>query len=435
MEKERKIRILSIGALLVAIIGLTVAFAAMSRTLIINGTATVDSAKWDIHFENPLLKSKKGDAREVSAPVISEDGGDLTLKVGLRKPQDEIVYNVDVVNDGDIDAEITKIDYPELSEEHDKIIEFEAVYDDGSSIALKQELKVSESKKVKITIRFKDIEDESLLAREAYNIPLTFKIHYTQSGVTNGGEGTPDGGGDVVGGEPDYTLDSNGTILTYNPDKVVYDDEGYLVVPALNSEGKEIKNVNFASFAQKNFIFVEYDDEFGEQVEGYLITDEENFDAIKSILLQEEISEENIFRLGEKNDFPEEIDYHPGYIDILTGQIDEDAIYDEKNNIKINLLNSTHITTIKRDTFIYATITNIIFPSSLQSIESFAFERSNLTGELIIPSSVTYIGTQAFFGSSKLTKITIKRANSDGITLEANWNGNVPYEFNPNYPN
>ena len=144
MEKERKIRILSIGALLVAIIGLTVAFAAMSRTLIINGTATVDSAKWDIHFENPLLKSKKGDAREVEAPVISNEGGDLTLKVGLRKPQDEIVYNVDVVNAGDIDAEITKIDYPELSEEHAKIIEFEAVYDDGSSIALAQELKAGD---------------------------------------------------------------------------------------------------------------------------------------------------------------------------------------------------------------------------------------------------------------------------------------------------
>ena len=249
MEKERKIRILSIGALLVAIIGLTVAFAAMSRTLIINGTATVDSAKWDIHFANPLLKSKKGDAREVSAPEITNNGGDLTLKVGLRKPQDEIVYNVDVENSGDIDAEITKIDYPELSEEHAKIIEFEAVYDDGSSIALAQELKAGDSKKVKITIRFKDIEDESLLASEAYNIPLTFKIHYTQSGVSNGGsEVTPDGGGDVVGGEPDYTLDSNGTILTYNPDKVVYDDEGYLVVPAVNSEGKEIKSVIRSSF-------------------------------------------------------------------------------------------------------------------------------------------------------------------------------------------
>ena len=198
MEKERKIRILSIGALLVAIIGLTVAFAAMSRTLIINGTATIDSAKWDIHFANPLLKSKKGDAREVSAPVISEDGGELTLKVGLRKPQDEIVYNVDVVNSGDIDAEITKIDYPELSEEHAKIIEFEAVYDDGSSIALAQELKASESKKVKITIRFKDVTDESLLASEAYDIPLTFKNHYTQSGVSNGGTVTPDGGGDSV---------------------------------------------------------------------------------------------------------------------------------------------------------------------------------------------------------------------------------------------
>ena len=38
MEKERKIKVLSIVALIVAVLGLTVAFAALSQTLTINGT-------------------------------------------------------------------------------------------------------------------------------------------------------------------------------------------------------------------------------------------------------------------------------------------------------------------------------------------------------------------------------------------------------------
>ena len=52
MEKERRVKALSLVALLITIVGLTVAFAAMSRTLTINGTATMDTARWNIHFAN-----------------------------------------------------------------------------------------------------------------------------------------------------------------------------------------------------------------------------------------------------------------------------------------------------------------------------------------------------------------------------------------------
>lgn len=51
MEKTRKIKIISLCALLVAVLGLTVAFASLSQTLTINGSANMDAASWDIHFE------------------------------------------------------------------------------------------------------------------------------------------------------------------------------------------------------------------------------------------------------------------------------------------------------------------------------------------------------------------------------------------------
>ena len=47
MEKERRIKTLSLVALIVAVLGLTVAFAALSQTLTINGTASINSATWD----------------------------------------------------------------------------------------------------------------------------------------------------------------------------------------------------------------------------------------------------------------------------------------------------------------------------------------------------------------------------------------------------
>ena len=41
MEKTRQIKIISLCALLVAVLGLTVAFASLSQTLTINGSAAV----------------------------------------------------------------------------------------------------------------------------------------------------------------------------------------------------------------------------------------------------------------------------------------------------------------------------------------------------------------------------------------------------------
>ena len=108
MEKQRNTKILSIVALLVAVVGLTVAFAAMSRTLTINGTATMQTATWDIHFEN-LTEAKTGKAVINTSAQIVENNGVAMSKIGdyqvtLTRPGDSVTYTFDVVNAGDINA-------------------------------------------------------------------------------------------------------------------------------------------------------------------------------------------------------------------------------------------------------------------------------------------------------------------------------------------
>ena len=48
MEKERGAKLIAVIALLVAVAGLTIGYAAYSSTLTINGTATVDPADWNV---------------------------------------------------------------------------------------------------------------------------------------------------------------------------------------------------------------------------------------------------------------------------------------------------------------------------------------------------------------------------------------------------
>ena len=112
MEKERKIKVLSLVALIVAVLGLTVAFAALSQTLTINGTASINSATWDIHFEN-LATNVVGDATLKEDPTLNATT--ITgINFTLTKPNDGVAFAFDIVNDGTIDAKIESIEISPL---------------------------------------------------------------------------------------------------------------------------------------------------------------------------------------------------------------------------------------------------------------------------------------------------------------------------------
>lgn len=103
MEKERKIKIMTVISLIVAVLGLTVAFASLSQTLTINGTANVDTASWDIHFENLTGPDITGSASTSGTPSIN-DTTISGLNMSITKPGDSVTYYFDIVNDGTINA-------------------------------------------------------------------------------------------------------------------------------------------------------------------------------------------------------------------------------------------------------------------------------------------------------------------------------------------
>ena len=109
MEKERGAKVIAIVALLIAVVGLTIGYAAYSTTLTIDGTANVDPATWDIHFAyksgDSLTAAKTGNAVENTAPSLASttiSGFDVTLKA----PGDSVTYNFLVVNGGTLPASL-----------------------------------------------------------------------------------------------------------------------------------------------------------------------------------------------------------------------------------------------------------------------------------------------------------------------------------------
>ena len=110
MEKERGAKVIAIVALLIAVVGLTVGYAAYSSTLTINGTANVDPASWKVNFGyktgDSLTGTINGHATENTAPTLADttiSGFDVTLKA----PGDSVTYNFLIKNSGTLNARLS----------------------------------------------------------------------------------------------------------------------------------------------------------------------------------------------------------------------------------------------------------------------------------------------------------------------------------------
>ena len=104
-RNERTSNIILI-VLAVCLIGITVAYATLSQNLNISGVAKVDKTSWNIHFTNVLTPKVEGQATGGKA-VLNDGKTVLTISEGtLSAPGDKIVYTFDVINEGDLPAEV-----------------------------------------------------------------------------------------------------------------------------------------------------------------------------------------------------------------------------------------------------------------------------------------------------------------------------------------
>ncbi len=194
MEKERRIKALAIVVLVIAVIGLSVAFAALSQTLTINGSAYLNATKWGIKFENLSSPIKVGDATVTGEAKINESTyvEIANMNVNLKTPGDSVTYNVDLVNEGTINAKIEKIEKTALTEEQAKYLSFKVIKEDGQE--LNEGYILGKETRIPLTIKIefkKDITKEDL-PKETSEITLSYKINFVQTDekVASGGQGS-----------------------------------------------------------------------------------------------------------------------------------------------------------------------------------------------------------------------------------------------------
>ena len=97
-----------IVVMLVAIVFMAVGYAILSTSLNINGSTAVTS-NWQVEFSDIRTVSLKGGATNKVTPTVSKTTANF--EVDLVQPGDEVTYEIDITNYGDIEAEVKGATY------------------------------------------------------------------------------------------------------------------------------------------------------------------------------------------------------------------------------------------------------------------------------------------------------------------------------------
>ena len=446
MEKERKIRKLALVAVIVAVLGMTIAFAALSQTLNITGTSKMEPAEWGIYFDNLSVATTKGKAKDAGTAQITNNGLTIdNIEVTLSVPGDTVEYTVDLVNSGTINAEIEDFIMPTLTDEQKEIIEFKAIYrEDNKEVSIGDVLPGKTKEPLTIVVRYKDITDASLLPEEAQSIHFSYEIKYIQTDKT---------GIVHAGNTEEYELSKSRYLLksvdvSENGDESVmalfYSDDTITI----QGEGKAKSDLSGDTLKFENTELIPFYKRVIE-ASGY---DASNINSLEDIEIffetipeeeQEEASnklEQNMYLLMYK-DALEELGYENldsiEDVETLMTYMKENGLMDEDGNLtekgeefnnrageKENKLNEVNysadevvleegITNVPKGVYTgNEEITNVKIPSTVTKIEDEAFYDCTGITKVVIPSTVTEIGNSAFQNCTNLEEITISEVSN-----------------------
>ena len=166
IEENRKIMGFYVTIITLCIICITIAYAAGKTVLEIEGSAAVEGANWDIHFEN--LSSTYGGELTYTNPTLT-----LTslsnFTINFEVTGDYVSYIFDVVNDGDIPAKLSTytLKVPSCSASGgvnpsvngcnyiNNFLIQTAAYMDGTPLKAGDYLAPGEKKRIKYTVSYK----------------------------------------------------------------------------------------------------------------------------------------------------------------------------------------------------------------------------------------------------------------------------------------
>lgn len=168
-----------VGLFILVVFGISLGYSRLQTLLTINGNANIPKVSWKVHFKN--LKLSEDSFTNAGANTVSIDDAETTLTytVTLTKPGDKFSFDVDIANDGSLDAILTSIEETGTAES-DYINKPYFNYTVTGLPSDGEELNSGNTKKVTITVEFPDVDDAADLPTEDFTFTKTIKLNYAQ---------------------------------------------------------------------------------------------------------------------------------------------------------------------------------------------------------------------------------------------------------------
>ena len=149
---NRKLQLI-ILLVLVSLVGtMSIAYAVLSTTLNINGTAQVQDASWNVHFDN--VEVNPGSVTTSNTPIII-DSKTIDFSVVLNNPGEFYKFDVDIINDGSI--RYSSEEYKKFIEKNLKGIKLNYIFKENGGVSSARNLGINAAKGKYIT--FVDSDD------------------------------------------------------------------------------------------------------------------------------------------------------------------------------------------------------------------------------------------------------------------------------------
>ena len=190
MRKRRGTRKTAILAILIAVIGLSIGFAALNATLKITANTTLKGTNWSIIFQNVGSAEIVGDAREAAPAQIDENKTGLTLNVefGPAPPETTMIsYTFEVNNAGNVDAELFEDPTIDLGTLDGKVTAtlFDITDSGNEQVTSGAKLAVGETRQYRIILQCVEATNETISTDDVSG-EITVEFAYVQDTTGSG---------------------------------------------------------------------------------------------------------------------------------------------------------------------------------------------------------------------------------------------------------
>ena len=190
-KKKLKRKVLAIA--MIALLLISVGYAALETNLRINGTANIAATSWNVYFTN--IQTTNGSVTPSVAPSVSgTNTTSLNYTITLEEPGDFYEFTVDVVNGGTINAKIAEngVSNTALTQAQDTYVNYTVTYADGTEISAGDKLAkagttvnsvAQDVKTVKVRVEYDSTitpEQLNAMGENDITLDLTFAMQYVQ---------------------------------------------------------------------------------------------------------------------------------------------------------------------------------------------------------------------------------------------------------------